>query len=162
MTKPKVLLLGPIFHAQETWNALSSIAELVEPRSTNRADFIRECQSGRLDGVVAVYRTFYSAEVTGLWDEDLVNVLPSSLRFCAHCGAGYDQIDVRACSARNPPIKVSNVPNIADNTTAETAVFLMLGALRRFNMSMVSLRKGEFKGNMRLGSRRFIIIGSLE
>lgn len=33
-----------------------------------------------------------------------------------------------------------------DDATADTAVFLMLGALRNFNTSMTALRRGEFKG----------------
>lgn len=55
--------------AHSTWNALSEVAELIEPKSTNRADFIKECQSGALDSVLVAYRTFGSVEITGLWDE---------------------------------------------------------------------------------------------
>lgn len=144
--KPRVLLLGKIDHAHSTWNSLSEIAELTEPESTNRADFLAECRAGKLNDVVAAYRTFNSVSITGLWDEELVNALPSSLRFCAHNGAGYDQIDVHACSAREPAIRVSNVPIAVDDATADTAVFLILGALRGFNTSMLALREGHFRG----------------
>ncbi|KAJ9606564.1 glyoxylate reductase [Cladophialophora chaetospira] len=145
-TKPKILLLGKIEHAPEAWQSLKSIGELVTPKSTNRADFIKECQSGRLDGVVAAYRTFQSASITGLFDAELVNGLPKSWKFLAHCGAGYDQIDADACSARVPPLLVSNVPTAVDDATADTAIFLLLGALRNFNSSMLALRKGEWRG----------------
>ena len=57
--------------AHSTWNALSEVADLIEPKSTNRADFIKECQSGALDNVLVAYRTFGSVEITGLWDEGL-------------------------------------------------------------------------------------------
>lgn len=104
MSKPKVLLLGkivqcvPLFYsahavplsnnrsAHSTWNSLSSIAELVTPAATNRADFIAECKSGKLDGVVVAYRTFDSVTQTGLFDEELVNILPASMKYLAHCG----------------------------------------------------------------------------
>lgn len=46
-------------------------------------------------------------------------------------GAGYDQIDVHACTARD--IRVSNVPTAVDDATADTNMFLILGALRGFN-----------------------------
>jgi lactate dehydrogenase-like 2-hydroxyacid dehydrogenase len=46
-------------------------------------------------------------------------------------GAGYDQIDVNACTARD--IRVSNVPTAVDDATADTNMFLILGALRGFN-----------------------------
>lgn len=62
-------------------------------------------------------------------------------------GAGYDQITPDACSNRDPPLLVSNTPVVPDDATADTAIFLMLGALRNFNTSMAALRRGDFKGN---------------
>ncbi|RMZ02765.1 hypothetical protein D0862_05918 [Hortaea werneckii] len=146
MAKPKVLLLGKIDHATETWENLSDIADLTLPQSTNRADFIAECKSGRLDGVAACYRTFASASITGPWDEELIAALPRSLLWCSHNGAGYDQIDVAACSARDPPLRVANVPVVPDDATADTAVFLILGALRGFNTSLFAAREGQWRG----------------
>ena len=61
-------------------------------------------------------------------------------------GAGYDQIIPDACSKRDPPLLVSHTPAVPDDATADTAIFLMLGALRNFNTSMAALRRGEFKG----------------
>lgn len=59
-------------------------------------------------------------------------------------GAGYDQIDVHACTAHS--IRVSNVPTAVDDATADVNMFLILGALRGFNAGMTSLRKGEWHG----------------
>ncbi|KAJ5169576.1 D-isomer specific 2-hydroxyacid dehydrogenase NAD-binding [Penicillium coprophilum] len=145
--KPKVLHLGSIDHAQAAWSALGELAELVESTATNRTEFIQECKDGKLDGVVAIYRTIGSITQTGLVDEELLNVLPSSLRYIAHCGSGYDQIDVHACSARNPPVRVSNVPTAVDDATADVNMFLILGALRNFNAGMNALREGKWRGN---------------
>ena len=39
-----------------------------------------------------------------------------------------------------------NVPEIADDATADTCMFLILGALRMFNPCMTSLREKKFKG----------------
>ncbi|PYI12482.1 hypothetical protein BO78DRAFT_392329 [Aspergillus sclerotiicarbonarius CBS 121057] len=145
--KPKVLLLGDIIHAHNTWSSLSTIADLIRPTATNRTEFIQECQSGQLDGVVAAYRTFDSVRITGLVDEELVNALPKSLVFLAHCGAGYDQIDPHACSSRTPsPIRISNVPTAVDDATADVNMFLILGALRNFNYGMHALREGNWRG----------------
>lgn len=60
-------------------------------------------------------------------------------------GAGYDQIDVPACTKHK--IHVSNVPGAVDNATADNAVFLIIGALRNFNASILNLRKGQWRGN---------------
>ncbi|KAH8428143.1 D-mandelate dehydrogenase-like dehydrogenase [Aspergillus melleus] len=145
-TKPKVLLLGRIVHAHKTWESLGEIAELIQPTATNRDEFLQECRDGKLDGVVAAYRTFDSVSITGLVDEEIVNALPSSLKYLAHCGAGYDQVDVHACSARNPPLRVSNVPTAVDDATADVNMFLIIGALRNFNTGMQALREGKWRG----------------
>lgn len=59
-------------------------------------------------------------------------------------GAGYDQVDVHACSKRN--IRVSNTPTAVNDSTADANMFLILGALRRFNRPMTSLREGNWRG----------------
>jgi len=53
---------------------------------------------------------------------------------------------VHACAARKPPLLVSNVPTAVDDSTADTAVFLIIGALRNFNTSMLALRDGKWRG----------------
>ena len=41
---------------------------------------------------------------------------------------------------------MSNTPTAVDAATADTALFLMLGALRMFASTIMNLRKGEFRG----------------
>ncbi|KAM6477439.1 D-isomer specific 2-hydroxyacid dehydrogenase [Trichoderma sp. SZMC 28011] len=145
MGKPKALLLGKIDHATASWNALSDVAELVTAQAKNRAEFIEECTSGRLDGVVVICdRAPSSLAVTGRYDEELIQALPKSLKFICHNGAGYDNIDVSACTARS--ILVSNCPNVVDDATADTAIFLILAALRGFNNGIMAIRNGTWKG----------------
>jgi hypothetical protein len=60
-------------------------------------------------------------------------------------GAGYDQVDVQACTARN--IKVSNTPAVVNDATADANMFLILGALRGFYRPMLTLREGQWRGN---------------
>ncbi|KAF3056705.1 hypothetical protein CFAM422_012804 [Trichoderma lentiforme] len=145
MGKPKVLLLGKIDHATASWNALSDVAELVTAQAKNRAEFIEECTSGRLDGVVVICdRAPSSLAVTGKYDEELIQALPKSLKFICHNGAGYDNINVSACTARS--ILVSNCPNVVDDATADTAIFLILAALRGFNNGIMAIRNGTWKG----------------
>jgi glyoxylate reductase len=72
--------------AHKEWAAISEVAEPIEPKSKNRADFIKESKSGDFDGVVAIYRTFNSVAITGLIDEELVKNLPESVKFIAHNG----------------------------------------------------------------------------
>lgn len=73
--------------AQEAWKDLASLAATVEPQARDRAGFLAECRSGRLDGVSVAYRTFESIQTTGRIDEELVAALQQiGLRFIAQHG----------------------------------------------------------------------------
>ncbi|KDN66821.1 putative D-isomer specific 2-hydroxyacid dehydrogenase [Colletotrichum sublineola] len=145
MSRPKVLQLGEIEHAHEAWAGLGSVADIVKPKATSRAEFLDECRSGAFDGVKAIYRTFASVDTTGRIDAELLAALPESVGFICHNGAGYDQIDVKACTARG--ILVSNTPTAVDDATADMAIWLMLGALRNLNASVLSLRARRWRGD---------------
>lgn len=84
--------------------------------------------------------------MTGRFDQELIDVLPSSLRFVAHNGAGYDSIDAFACANRG--IAVSNTPGAVDASTADTTLFLIIGALRRIHVPATALRAGKWRGRM--------------
>lgn len=72
--------------AHVAWSTISDIAEIVQPKATNREEFIAESKSGALDGVSVAYRTFDSANVTGRIDSELLDALPKSLKFLCHNG----------------------------------------------------------------------------
>lgn len=48
-------------------------------------------------------------------------------------------------------ISVSNTPGAADASTANTAIYLLLGALRRAHVPATALREGRWRGSMGLG-----------
>lgn len=52
-----------------------------------------------------------------------------------------------ACSG----ISVSNTPGAVDASTANTALYLLLGALRRIHIPTLALRSGQWRGHMGLG-----------
>lgn len=134
----------PSRSAHDTWSSIEQIADIVIPQSTNRAAFLAESRSGAFDGATVAYRTFDSTSVTGNVDAELLAALPASLRFVCHNGAGYDSVDVAASTARG--VRVSNAPTAVDDATADIGLFLMLGALRNLNPSVLSLRRGEWRG----------------
>ena len=59
--------------------------------------------------------------------------------------------DFDLTSLRDLGIAVSNTPGAADAATANVAMYLLLGALRRAWIPSVALRKGEWRGRMGLG-----------
>lgn len=77
--------------AHKEWaEKVESIAEVKTPKSSSRADFLEECKSGAFDGCVAAYRTFGSFSITGMIDEEVVSVLPKSLKFICHNGMRFN------------------------------------------------------------------------
>ncbi|OAA71350.1 glyoxylate reductase [Cordyceps fumosorosea ARSEF 2679] len=140
------VLLGAwrLLIAHDALTSVAQIGGMIQPTATNRAEFLAECQSEAFSGVEAIFRTYGSARITGLFDAELVSALPPRCRFVCHKGAGYDQIDVAACRARD--IRVSNTPTAVDDATADVALFLILGALRNLNVAMKTLREGTFRG----------------
>lgn len=139
--KPKVLLLGTIHFAQAEWDALSDVAELLPLTSRDRTEFIADLQ-GKYSDITAVYRDFPSVEITGRFDEELSKHIPDSLKFICGHGAGYDQIDVPFYTAKG--IRISNTPSAVDDATADTHVYLILGALRNFSLGERTLREGKW------------------
>lgn len=55
---------------------------------------------GKYEGIIGIYRHNISADKIGIFDEEIVAALAPSVRWIAHNGAGYDQIDVMACKAK--------------------------------------------------------------
>ncbi|KAM7211671.1 D-isomer specific 2-hydroxyacid dehydrogenase, NAD binding domain containing protein [Rhypophila decipiens] len=143
--KPRVLLLGAIEHAHSSWASIGEIADIVRPRSTEREEFLNEAASGSFSDCIVAYRTFESVSITGKIDDEVLSALSPSLRYICHNGAGYDQVDIQACTARG--ILVSNTPTAVDEATADMGIFLLLGALRNLAVGMANLRAGEWRGN---------------
>lgn len=147
-SKPKVLLMGTIKYAQAEWEALGEIAELVTYESTSRKEFLADLK-GKYSDIVAINRTVKSAKSVGLFDEEIANALPDSLKYIAHNGAGYDQIDVKYFTPRG--IKISHTPGTVDAATADTNLFLILGALRNFAWGQDTLKAGNWLKDVEIG-----------
>ncbi|KAM0453675.1 hypothetical protein ACHAPV_008814 [Trichoderma viride] len=145
--KPGVLMLGIVHHAKAEFEKLSEVADVVQVTTGTRDEFIRDCDNGKYDNVVAISRTYDS--ITGRFDAELVSHLPSSINFISHNGAGYDQIDIQPCTDKK--ISVSNTPKAVDAATANTAIFLILGALRRAWIPQLAVREGKWRGESPLG-----------
>ena len=66
------------------------------------------------------------------------------LKVVANIAVGYNNIDVAACTARG--IMATNTPGVLDDSTADLAWTLMLGAARRMTEVERYVRHGEWKG----------------
>ena len=144
MGKPIVLLIGGLTHSNAEWQAYASKYNLKEFITGTRSEFLENCKTGTYDNVVGLYRSNNSTSETGPFDAELVSVLPKSLKYICHNGAGYDNIDVAACTERG--IKISSTPIAVDDATADVGIFLLLGALRQAMIPLTAIRAGKWRG----------------
>lgn len=148
-SKPTVLLIGPLTHCNDRWTSLGSKYNLLEFRQGTREQFLENCRNGKYDAVRGCYRSNMSTPATGPFNAELLASLPASWKYIAHNGAGYDNVDVDACTRRG--IAVSSTPGAVDDATADIGIFLLLGALRQAHVPYAALREGRWKGGARLG-----------
>ncbi|KAH7157258.1 D-isomer specific 2-hydroxyacid dehydrogenase [Dactylonectria estremocensis] len=146
--KPRILFFNPVRHALAAYEALHAVAAPEVVTSKSREQFFADLKTKYHD-IQAIYRTSASGAVAGRFDKELIGNLPRSLKFICHNGAGYDQIDVDACSQRD--ITVTYAPDPVTNATADLTIFLLLGAIRQLNPSFNNLRNGKFKTGLGFG-----------
>lgn len=106
-SRPQILIAGALIWA-DFRNLYPEYDFLVLDSSTTRDTFISDCKDGPYADVQGIYRHNTSADWIGVFDAEMIEALPQSLKVIGHNGAGYDQIDVEACTKRG--ILVSNTP----------------------------------------------------
>ncbi|KAJ7039076.1 D-isomer specific 2-hydroxyacid dehydrogenase [Mycena alexandri] len=145
MAPPRILICGKIVWADEdVKQLLGPIAEVIYFDSTTRADFLEAFKpNGKYYDVVAIFRDNTSANKIGFFDKEIVEGFSPSVKWIAHNGAGYDQIDALACKAKG--ITLSNTPGAVDDASATTALYLLISTVRQYAISERSLREGKFK-----------------
>lgn len=106
--KPRVLHLGdPIRFNADTYSLLSSQYEVVRPSTPERE---REAFKQSLRAAIwgdfrAIFRPFgQSGGEMGAWDEELIALLPPSVKVFASAGAGYDWVDTKQLAGRGAPL----------------------------------------------------------
>lgn len=132
--KPNVLVTREVF--DETLAFLAQHCA-VESNQEDRA-FDPEALSRRLadkDGVMCA--------LTDRIDDKLLARCPK-LRVVANIAVGYNNIDLPACTARG--VMATNTPGVLDDSTADLAWALMLGAARRLTELERRVRAGEWTG----------------
>lgn len=132
--KPGVLVTREVF--DETLAFLAQHCE-VESNQGDRA-FDPEALARRLedkDGVMCA--------LTDRIDDKLLARCPK-LKAVANIAVGYNNIDLPACTARG--VMATNTPEVLDDSTADLAWALILGAARRLTELERRVRAGEWTG----------------
>ena len=141
MTKPKLLMTCPGF--PEIIGQLSQYFEF-EPNQDEEV-FTEDQLIAALQDKQAVF-TAGNARFT----QRVIQQAPQ-LRIISAMTAGYDNIDIAACT--NSGIVVTNTPDALNETTADFAWALLLAAARRVTEAEHSVRAGQWS---KWGLRRFL------
>ena len=145
---PQVLIVGCIDFATDYLDSLVEKYSIEYYTSKSRQEFFHDCANKYKD-VTIIYRSSESQAVVGKFDREFVSNLPSTLKFIASNGAGYDTIDVEACAERN--IMVSHTPSAVDDSTADVAALLILNCCRNAISASDNLRRGHWRNGVRMG-----------
>lgn len=132
--KPRVLVTREVF--DETLDYLRQHCEVLDnqrdmpyaPEALGKA--LADC-----DGLLCA--------LTDKVDAALLAAAPK-LKAVANIAVGYNNIDVPACTARG--VMATNTPGVLDDSTADLAWALMLGAARRITEVERRIRSGEWTG----------------
>ena len=133
MPKPKVLLTGRIPRG------VMAVLEKACAVEANRED--RPMERARVFDLIQDKDGLLSM-ITDSVDGELMDRAPR-LRMIANMAVGYNNIDVKAATARGIP--VSNTPGVLTDATAELAFALILAAARRIADMDRLTRRGEFR-----------------
>ncbi len=132
--KPRVLVTREVF--DETLDYLRQHCEVID----NQGDrpYAPEALGKALaacDGLMC--------SLTDRVDAALLAAAPN-LKAVANIAVGYNNIDVTACTVRG--VMATNTPGVLDDSTADLAWTLMLGAARRITEVERRVRTGEWTG----------------
>lgn len=77
----------------------------------------------------------------GQWDEELISLLPSSVKIFASAGAGFNWADVDALARRG--IWYANGAGASDEAVSDTALYMILSVFRNFTRSQLAARTAD-------------------
>ncbi|KAI9838879.1 MAG: hypothetical protein M1819_004086 [Sarea resinae] len=139
-TKPIVLHLGdPIKWNHALYEELNSKFTVVRSGSLSRPDFLAALREKRFGDFVAIYRPFWNTGgEMGNWDDELISLLPRSVKISVSAGAGFDWVDTKRL-AESGIIYCNGSPACAESV-ADVAIYLLISAFRLLILSSLSAR----------------------
>ncbi|GAA6041349.1 hypothetical protein JCM8097_007676 [Rhodosporidiobolus ruineniae] len=141
--RPRILLLGhPPKFQLDKWTQFKRDFEVIEAELTTRDAFfeaLKEKRYGDFDGIIKL--AVETGNQASPWNEELISLLPPSVKsFCA-AGAGFDYLDLKALNARG--IAFANSRGAGDTATSDLALFLILATFRLTSLSEWAARTAD-------------------
>ncbi|KAF5640163.1 hexose transporter [Fusarium sp. NRRL 25303] len=139
--KPIVLRIGEDIKYNHDFynNVFTKRFDVVANEEPDRESFIKALKENKYGQFSAIYRPhFQTGGEMGQWDEELISLLPSSVRIFASAGAGFNWADVDALGRRR--IWYANGAGASDEAVSDTALFMILSVFRNFWLSQRGAR----------------------
>ncbi|KAI0007708.1 hypothetical protein F4779DRAFT_491943 [Xylariaceae sp. FL0662B] len=131
-SKPIVLHIGdPVKYNPETYTQFTTQFEVVRPSAEERQRpaFIQALRERRWGDFSAIFRPFWgTGGEMGRWDDELISLLPETVRVFASAGAGFDWADTRLLGERG--IIYCNGGLAAAEAVADFAVAMIISTFR--------------------------------
>ncbi|PLB50642.1 hypothetical protein P170DRAFT_435825 [Aspergillus steynii IBT 23096] len=144
MPNPIILHLGdPIKYNHDFYNGpFSDRYDIVPNDAPDRGSFIHALKTNRYGSFSAIFRPhFQSGGEMGQWDDELIALLPSSVRIFASAGAGFNWADVDALGARG--IWYANGAGASDEAVSDTTLYMILSVFRNFTRAQIAARTAD-------------------
>ncbi|EJU01877.1 hypothetical protein DACRYDRAFT_116306 [Dacryopinax primogenitus] len=139
-----ILVLGVPKETQKEYDQLAKEFKLKMVDANTREEFIAAVKSAAEEGGYDAVMFPFGAQ-KGPVNEELLGPLKGQLKFVTGIGAGYDTVDTKWLESVGA--WYCNTPESVSDTTATTAVTLILICLRHATSLMASTKAGKWKGN---------------
>lgn len=130
--KPVVLHIGdPVKYNLKTYNLFSAQCDIICPPAEERQrdEFKRALTERRWGDFDAIFRPFWgTGGEMGRWDDELIALLPDTVRVFASAGAGFDWADTKLLGERG--IIYCNSGLAAAEAVADFALLLVISVFR--------------------------------
>ncbi|PNH71356.1 hypothetical protein VD0001_g6199 [Verticillium dahliae] len=140
-SKPTVLRLGEDIKYNPDYysDTFTQRFDVVANEEPDRASFIAALKSKKYGDFSAIFRPhFQSGGEMGQWDDELISLLPPSVRIFASAGAGFNWANVDALGRAK--IWYANGAGASDEAVSDTALFFILSVFRNFWRSQRAAR----------------------
>ncbi|KAF2112228.1 2-ketogluconate reductase [Lophiotrema nucula] len=144
MGKPIVLHIGEsIKYNHDFYNKdFLSRFDVVRSEEPDRESFIQALKSKKYGDFSAIFRPhFQTGGEMGQWDDELISLLPPSVRIFASAGAGYNWADVDALGQRK--IWYANGAGASDEAVSDTGLYMVLSVFRNFTRAQLAARTAD-------------------
>ncbi|KAK5069273.1 hypothetical protein LTR64_008432 [Lithohypha guttulata] len=144
MPKPIILRIGEdIKYNHDFYNQeFLKKYDVISNPHTDRVSFITALKNKEFGDFSAIFRPhFQTGGEMGQWDDELIALLPPSVRIFASAGAGYNWADTEALGRRK--IWYANGAGASDEAVSDTALYFILSVFRNFTRSQLAARTAD-------------------